>query len=350
MQLLKKRWFLLMLLVLISGGMAAGAWLPADRAQRLGTAINPSVVTGIVLFLMSFSLDGERLGASFRAPGPVLWASVVNLGAVPLLAWPLMQAQLTPDFAFGLMIAGSVPCTLAAVSVWTRKAGGNDAVSLLATVVTNGACFLVTPFWLGLATPARVSLDAASMIGRLAAAVLLPAVLGQALRTLPVPARISKAYKIPIGVLAQIFILSILFSAACNAGTQLHRLGAQASGGGLFLVWISCVAVHVIAMLIGMAGSRAFGFERDDRIAVAFASSQKTLPVGLLIATDPTMFGNPNLLGPGEGVPFALFPMLLFHVSQLFIDTAVADRFAAARREAPGAQPSEKPVEGAADV
>jgi hypothetical protein len=47
------------------------------------------------------------------------------------------------------------------------------------------------------------------------------------------------------------------------------------------------------------------------------------------------MFGNPNLLSPGEVVPFALFPILLYHVSQLFIDTAIADRFRArAAREA----------------
>jgi len=85
-------------------------------------------------------------------------------------------------------------------------------------------------------------------------------------------------------------------------------------------------------MAVGMQGARRMGFSWADRAAIAFASSQKTLPIGVLVATDPTMFGNPNLLGPGEGIPFAVFPMLMYHASQLFIDTAVADRLAAIRQ------------------
>jgi sodium/bile acid cotransporter 7 len=82
-------------------------------------------------------------------------------------------------------------------------------------------------------------------------------------------------------------------------------------------------------MGIGRSLSRLLGFERGELIAVVFAGSQKTIPIGLLIATDVAMFGDPNLLGPGQGVPFAVFPVLMYHASQLFIDTAVADRFAA---------------------
>ena len=66
------------------------------------------------------------------------------------------------------------------------------------------------------------------------------------------------------------------------------------------------------------------GFGRADIVAVAFSSSQKTLPIGVLLATDPEMLGNPEL-----GIPFAVFPILMYHASQLFIDTVIADRFAA---------------------
>jgi hypothetical protein len=60
------------------------------------------------------------------------------------------------------------------------------------------------------------------------------------------------------------------------------------------------------------------------------------LPIGVLIATATNMLGNPNLLGPGEGIPFAVFPMLMYHASQLFIDTVVADQLASRANAASG--------------
>jgi sodium/bile acid cotransporter 7 len=91
--------------------------------------------------------------------------------------------------------------------------------------------------------------------------------------------------------------------------------------GAVALVWASCIFLHLLAMAIGYKGAGWLKFSSKDRVAIAFASSQKTLPIGILLATDPTMFG-------GAGVPFAVFPMLMYHASQLFIDTTIADRFA----------------------
>jgi sodium/bile acid cotransporter 7 len=175
-----------------------------------------------------------------------------------------------------------------------------------------------------------VSLDAGDMVARLMWSVLVPTLLGQAARLVPALATLATRHKTPIGVVAQCCILTLVFSAACKAGMQFNGVGMQtATLGGVLLVWASCIALHLTAMTIGVFGARRFGFDRADLIAVAFAGSQKTLPIGLLLATDAARDGNPDLLGPGLGVPFAVFPMLMFHASQLFIDTAVADRMAA---------------------
>ncbi|NOX56187.1 MAG: bile acid:sodium symporter [Planctomycetes bacterium] len=326
---LRKRWFLIGLVVLISVGLGLGLRDPA-MGHRIRTELfRPRVIVMIVLFLMAFSLDSRQLGRSLRRPAPVLWASAVNYGIVPLLAWGTMRFQTVPDFAFGVMIAGSVPCTLAAASVWTRKAGGNDAVSLFATLTTNSLCFLITPFWLNLTTAQGVELDANEMVMRLLQAVLLPTLLGQSLRQIPSLGRLATIYKTPIGVVAQCFVLSLVFMASWNAGTYLHDNAEGPGWGGVILVWLTVMAIHLAAMLIAVAGSLLFGFDPRDRAAVAFAGSQKTLPIGVYLATDPKIFGDPNLLGPGLGVPFAIFPMLMYHASQLFIDTVVADWMAA---------------------
>ena len=330
---LRKRWFLIGLVLLITTGLTLGMRDPSAGATARSYLFRPRLITACVLFLMAFSLDSQQLGRSFRRPAPVIWASLVNYGFVPLFAWGLMSWQTVPDFGYGLMIAGSVPCTLAAASVWTRKAGGNDAVSLLTTLVTNSVCFIATPLWLNFATSQGVELDARDMTLRLFQAVLIPTVLGQSLRQIPSLGRFATKYKTPVGVVAQCVVLSLVFMASWKAGTFLHDNGGRPGWDGVTLVWGSAILIHVTAMSVALAGARLFGFTAEDRPAVAFSSSQKTLPIGVFLATDPKIFGDPNLLGAGVGIPFAVFPMLMYHASQLFIDTAVADSMAARQHE-----------------
>lgn len=342
LQALQRRWFLLALAVLIPSGMVLGAAVEWSAvARRMGTlagvadgAISnlPRISTMVVLFLMAFSLDSRQLTASFRSPGPVLWASLVNYGLIPAAAWAIVGLQAPRDFQVGLMIAASVPCTLAAASVWTRKAGGNDAVSLMVTLSTNAACFAVTPFWLEFTTGSSVQLDLPEMMLRLVESVLIPTALGQIVRQFAGPARFAVRHKTPIGVVAQMLILVIVFLAATKSGVQLSGMGEVPGAVAIGRVWLSCIGLHVGAMAIAIAGARLLGFARPDRIAIAFAGSQKTLPIGVLLATDPALFGSPEL-----GVPFAVFPILMYHTSQLFIDTAVADRMARGAPESIGA-------------
>lgn len=340
---LRQQWFLTTLSLLIASGMILGYRGHAPNLQPVVAWLNPRYVTVLVLFLMAFSLDSGRLRAACREPGPVGVGFLINFGLVPLLAWGLSRFQLIEDFRVGLMIAASVPCTLAAASVMTRKAGGNDAVSLLVTMATNIPCFIVTPLWLRWTTAVEVQLDLWNMMRELLQAVVAPTILGQALRQFRPLHEVAVRFKTPIGVAAQILIESIVFSAALRAGAALHALlppaeqiGAESARAAMVteratflsvvMVWGTCVFVHLAALVAGVVVSRFVRFSAEDRSAVAFSGSQKTLPIGLLISTDPAMFGLTH--------PFAMFPMLLYHSSQLFIDTAIATRWGR-RVEAP---------------
>jgi sodium/bile acid cotransporter 7 len=264
---------------------------------------------------MSFSLDSRQLGRSLRHPGPVLFGCAVNFGLVPLLAWPLAALQLQKDLALGLMIAATVPSTMAAASVWTRSARGNDAVSLLVTMLTNGLCFILTPLWLSMVVTSKFSFDAVEMMRRLIVSALIPASLGQLARLSPRLRQFANEHKRGIGACAQVCVLLVVFAAAfLKAGPQLKpAVRPDMSLWAVAVVWLSCIVVHSLAMLLAWKGGRLLGFVREDCVAIAFAGSQKTLPIGLLVASH---FGG-----------FALFPMLMYHASQLFIDTAVANRF-----------------------
>jgi sodium/bile acid cotransporter 7 len=338
----RQHWFLTTLAFLIVSGLSVGGLGYGPIVEPYVKLLNPRWITAAVLFLMSFSLDSSRLWGAFRSPGPVLLAFALNYGLIPVLGWLLMRFQQSPDLRFGLMIAATVPCTTAAASVMTRKGGGNDAVSLLVTLSTNLLCFLLTPLWLRWTTSTTVDFDITRMMWELVQAVLAPTLLGQALRMVGPLRDFATRYKTEISTAAQVLIEVMVFSAALQAGMKLRQLqvspGPPAVSGeltvpndpgappvgvsepvtlmGVLVALASVAGIHLAVLAVGWFTSRALGIARPEATAVAFAGSQKTLPIGVYVATHAV----------AAPYPFAIFPMLLYHTSQLFLDTAIASR------------------------
>jgi solute carrier family 10 (sodium/bile acid cotransporter), member 7 len=325
---LARHWFLSTLALFIVFGLGLGASGLGPAVQPAADWVSPRWTTACVLFLMSYSLETTRLWAAFRAPGPVALGFFFNYGFIPALAWPVSMIQQTPDFRLGILIAASVPCTTAAASVMTRKANGNDAVSLLTTLSTNLSCFALTPMWLRWTAARDVELNTLQMMLDLVVAVLLPTVAGQLARIPSTTREFANRRKTPIGVTAQVLIEILVFTAALKAGTTLYEMQSSTAQTGnaansvgalsLGLVWASCIAIHLAGLAGAWFASGRLGLAPAESAAVAFSGSQKTLPVGLYVAA---------LFGPEY--PFAMFPMLLYHASQLFLDTLIAAKLAA---------------------
>lgn len=313
-QLFARRWFLFVLVAVIVVGFS----FPVEL-ESLAESLPRRTIVAAVLFLMALPLKISSMWESLRRPLPVLLAVAVNFGVVPLLALAVTQllptTVLPPELSVGLLVMSAIPSTLASAAVWTRRAGGNDAVSILVTLVTNLSCFLVTPLWLLVLTGAAAEIDAAEMIGNLGLLVVTPMVLAQLLRFWRPIASWSSARKIPLGVLAQVGILMMVLIGVVRCGVRLS--GPEASPSPM--VWAALVvvvaSVHLFALWLGHALGRAFGAPREDRIAIGFSGSQKTLMVGLHIVV--TYFAN---------LPLAILPLVVYHVSQLLLDTLIADR------------------------
>jgi len=321
MRWLVQSWFLIALVILLPGGMIWG-WQTTEEWRRATVGqIQPASTTICILFLMAFSLDTSRLRDSFRSPAPVVWGMIVNIGILPLMAWPLAHCFALTDFSLGIMIAAAVPCTLATASVSTRQAGGNDAVSLLVTLVTNVVSVALTPLWLKWSVAVEANVDPWPIIENLSATVLLPTILGQAARALPPLQRLAIARRVQISIAAQCLVLTIVCKAAVEAGGRLQSQSTWPHQLDFAALLATCAGLHAVAMVIAEVGGRWLGLNREDRIATVFAGSQKTLPVGLLLAAMPAITGNMSL-------PFITFPILLFHAVQLMMDTAIADQIA----------------------
>ncbi len=315
-QFLVQRWFLLALAVTFLAGFAGSScWLPLTSR----TGLRYSVVA-TVLFLMALPLEARAMWQTIRRPTAPLLAVSVNFLLLPLFAWGLTSALpawlISREMAYGVMIAAATPCTLASASVWTRRAGGDDAVAIMVTVITNATCFLVTPFWLLTTTGQAVQIGAAQMIAKLALVVVLPMAVGQVLRGCGRVGSWATDHKVPLGVMAQLGVLAMIFFGSIQTGHRLQGFRALLSGE-LLLVLIVVITVHVGMLLTGLGLARALGLGREKQIAVGFSGSQKTLMVGLQMSME---------LG------FNMIPMVFYHVSQLLIDTLFVDRFQAQRR------------------
>ncbi len=308
---LVRRWFLLCL-----GAVMAAGFLANDVFLALAdyVPLRYSVVA-TVLFLMALPLEARVMWHTLRRPRAPALGILMNSVALPLIAWGFVATVGMPllgrEFALGLLVAAATPCTLASAAVWTRRAGGNDAASIMVTVVTNASCFLVTPFWLLQTTGQQAELDAQKMITKLALVVVLPMTLAQLVRMARPAGRWATRHKTPLGVIAQTGILTMIFIGSVQTG---HRFSSESTRPEILEVvalLTTVVGIHLLVMFCGMWLARLLHFDRADRIAVGFAGSQKTLMVGLQVSIE---------LG------FNIIPMVSYHICQLLVDTLIADR------------------------
>ena len=187
----------------------------------------------------------------------------------------------------------------------------------MVTVITNASCFLVTPFWLWQMTGQSTSINAPQMILKLALFVVLPMVLAQLVRLIRIIGRWATSQTIALGITAQVGVLIMIFFGAVQTAQRFTHAGGRPWVVELLVVILAVIVIHVAMLVAGMACARRLKMERASQIAVGFAGSQKTLMVGLQICME---------LG------FNIVPMVAFHISQLLIDTLIADRLRGSRR------------------
>jgi sodium/bile acid cotransporter 7 len=111
----------------------------------------------------------------------------------------------------------------------------------------------------------------------------------------------------------RLLVAVVVVKAAVDVAGEVGKLEA----GPLLAAGAICLVVHLAGVALGLGGGRLLGLEHAERVAVAFAGSQKTLPVALYLVD-----------GYFADRPLAVVPLVLYHVGQLVADTLIADRFA----------------------
>jgi predicted Na+-dependent transporter/mannose-6-phosphate isomerase-like protein (cupin superfamily) len=313
---LVRRWFLLLLV----GGVGLSLWRPG-WVRPVVDPLSPRAVVASSLFLMAWGLESRRLLQAILRPGPALWALAVSYGLLPALAWLVGPLLPLPDLRIGLLIITSVPCTLASAAIWTRLGGGNEAIALLAILLSTSTSWLATPFWLARTTGTYAATDTGSMMAGLFLVLIVPVGLAQLSRAIPAVVRTVRRGQTLIGTASRLLVCTMMLKGVVAVADHTSGLTVDV----LLLTGAVSLGLHLTALAFGVITGRTLGFGRPECIAIAFSCSQKTLPVALFLYEE---------YYKGE-CPLAVVALVFYHVGQLVIDTFIADAWTRRPREIP---------------
>ena len=309
----KKQWFLLALVTILSIGIG---FAPTLEPLANIAALKWSIVA-VTMFVMVWPFSFGDVTETLRRPQAALLAIAINSVLMPLAIWPFIW-MFGGEIGAGMIVTFAAPCTLASAAVWTRRAGGDDRIAILVTLITNLFCFLSSPFWVWLQLGSQnetseTAISFGDTVVKLLTFVVAPIVVAQLVRLHRVSATWATENKKKLGIASQIGILSIVLLGSVRSGMRFRD--SELSFPILELVLgVACLlAVHVAVLYFGRYVAKRLKMSNPEQIAIAFAGSQKTLMIGLSIAVS---------------LQVSILPLLAFHSLQLVIDTVIADRFA----------------------
>ncbi|GAU65992.1 hypothetical protein SSP35_02_03610 [Streptomyces sp. NBRC 110611] len=305
-------------LLALVGTVALAALLPARAAAA--TAAD-GAATGAVALL--FFLYGARLSTREAMAGLRHWRLHLTVLACTFALFPvlglaarvLVPHVLPPTLYTGLLFLCLVPSTVQSSIAFTSIARGNVAAAICAGSFSSIAGIVLTPLLAGLVLHGAGGGFSAGSLLSIGCQLLLPFLAGQLLR--PRIGSLVARHRKALGYVDRGSILLVVY-AAFSAG-MVQGIWHQVTPLRL-LCLLGVEAVLLAVMLTATSyGSRRLGFPREDRIAITFAGSKKSLAAGLPMAS--------VLFGAQAGL--MVLPLMLFHQMQLMVCAVLAKRYAA---------------------
>jgi sodium/bile acid cotransporter 7 len=314
LRLLRAQWFSLSLV-----GLFAFAW----AAPGVGGALNPDdfglhLAVAVTFFLTGTALRWRESAAALTAWRIHLFIQGTCYVVLPAAIWLAVlpfRGSLPEGLVIGLYCLSLLPTTIASNVVFTQLTGGNVAAAVCNAVGGNVAGVFVCPWILTLMIGGAyaIRIPVAEVLMKLGVTVIVPLLGGCAVGWWKPDGTGRRRERVSFW--SAVLVLAIVWFAFCDLfanpealshGTALAPVLALIVPGHFALLWA-----------IGTAG-RLMGYPREDRIAMLFCGSQKTLSLGLpMIAA--CLATRPELIG------LASLPIIVYHPTQLITAGFVKD-------------------------
>ncbi len=319
---LLKRFFPDPLIPAILIAALCGYLLPVQGRAAHSVELIANALIVLLFFLHGAKLPRDEVRAAlvhWRLHLVILIATFLLFPCVALALRALFPALLNNGFWSGVIFVAILPSTVQSSIAFTSIARGNVAAAVTAAAASNLAGVIVTPLWAGVLLNGHGAHVASGGAARIALLLLLPFILGHALRPMLKQWITRRAKLVRLNDRLTIMVsVYAAFSVATIAGVweTLHwaSFGALLLACGLLLGFVM-VTVQLVARLLG--------FSREDRIAIQFVGSKKSIATGMPMAR--VLFAGPDL-------GLVTLPIMLFHQLQLMVCAELARRWGRLQR------------------
>jgi sodium/bile acid cotransporter 7 len=301
------------------GAVAVATFLPVRG--MLAEAVDRLTLAAIFTL---FFLHGARLPREALVSGLTDWRLHLAILASTFLAFPLiglglaaaMPGALAPELWTGILFLCALPSTVQSSIAYTSLSGGNVAGAVAAAAFSNLLGVFLTPALVALLLEAQGAALSLNGIGKIVALLFLPFLLGHALRPLLFP-MIQDRPRLTTSVDKGTILLAVYgaFSAAVVEG-----IWGRVPPGELVLLGAMCALILALVLAATYLIGRFGGFGPENRAAILFCGSVKSLASGAPMA---------RILFPGAAGGMLILPIMLFHTLQLIVCAWIAARLAA---------------------
>ena len=281
------------------------------------------IATLVAIFALFF-LHGVRLPREALLAGLTDWRLHLAILAATYLVFPLagiglaaaFPELLSPELWTGMLFLCALPSTVQSSIAFTSMARGNVAGAVAAAAASNLLGVFLTPLLVSLMLSAQGASVSAAGIGRIVMILFVPFLLGHALRGRLFPL-VAHRPTLTLSVDKGTILLAVYgaFSAATVDG-----LWSRLPQAALLLLALVCFVLLAIVLVATWAIGRFGGFGEDNRIAILFCGSVKSLASGIAMA---------RILFAGPTAGLVILPVMLFHSFQLIVGAWIAARLGA---------------------
>jgi sodium/bile acid cotransporter 7 len=310
-------------ILLLLGTVGLAALFPARGAA---SDVASGASTAAIAFL--FFLYGARLSTREALDGLKHWRLHVTVLACTFIVFPLLglaarglvPVVLSHPLYQGLLFLTLVPSTIQSSIAFTSMARGNVPAAICAGSFSSLVGIIATPLLAAAVLGGSAGGFSADSVVRIVLQLLVPFLAGQLLRRWigGFVARHKKA----LGLVDRGSILLVVYTAFSEGMVQ----GIWHQVSPIRLAGLLAVEAVLLAVMLALTwyGAKALRFDREDRIAIQFAGSKKSLASGLPMAS--VLFG--------AHASLAVLPLMLFHQMQLMVCAVIAKRRAHDAQEA----------------
>ncbi|XP_060586373.1 sodium/bile acid cotransporter 7-like isoform X2 [Ruditapes philippinarum] len=311
LSVLKKNWFLIGIIVVISLAKFA-----PEIGSKGGVLMPEITVKYIAVFIIFFnsgiSLKSEDLGRALLQVKVHVFIQGFTFILFPVIIFALVGflsiAEFNQQVLEGLKILSCLPPPVSSAVILTKAVGGNEAAAIFNSAFGSFLGIAVTPTLILALVGSKAAVPVASIFLQLTATVVLPLIIGQWIRRYL--ANFINLKSVPWGQIGSGVLLLIIYATFCDTFSQ-ESIDVDPSSFFITVILIICIQLCLLYSVFTFSSSRLFHFSRSDTVALMFCCTHKSLTLGIPIIK--------IIFADSASLSLITIPLLVYHPTQILL-------------------------------